>query len=370
MKKITIIITLILVLTGALSLAKTECSTQELDLPSSFSWGNINGTDFLPPIKNQAPAPTCEAYALVAAVETLAQYEVGYPFDIDLSEAHLFFYANGTTDWGVPITDAADYLMTYGVPDEGCYPDPFRPYDPDSLDSLPGWENRTVKITSWGWVPNDVTSMKWALVHHGPLIVCILQRNDFLYYWGGVYTPHRWMQIQSGHVVTLVGYDDSEECWILRNSAGEAWGEDGYARISYDAQSPYHPFFWPFYGVTGVFYIDGVYGNFMPDVPQVYITNPQMDHTYVFDQELPTLLQRVPSLQRRAPRIYGPITVEVDTSNTDRVEFYLDGELQFLDEESPFSYELDASRGLHTLELFAYNEHAASKDIMDFYVMI
>jgi len=225
MKKISIIsiITILLIIPAISAEINNEQTTEEL--PASFCWRDINGTDFTTPIKNQAPAPTCEAYALVAAVETLAQYEVGYPFDIDLSEAHLFFYPGGTTDWGVSVIDAANYLIEYGVPDEGCYPDPHKPYDPDSNDSLAGWENRTVKITSWGWVPNDVNSIKWALVNHGPLIVCILQRNDFLRYRGGVYTPHRWMDIQSGHVVNLVGYDDAEECWILRNSAGTSWGD-------------------------------------------------------------------------------------------------------------------------------------------------
>ena len=368
MKKIVVLLIIALLINIPLALADGVTNIQSSDLPSSFCWRDIDGIDYTPAIRNQAPAPTCEAYALVAAVETLVQYQAGYPFDIDLSEAHLFFYANGTTDWGVPITDAANYLIEYGIPDEGCYPDPHRPYDPESLDSLSGWENRTVKITNWGWVPNDVETIKWALIEYGPLIVCILQRNDFLRYRSGVYTPHRWMKIQSGHVVNLVGYDDSEECWILRNSAGEGWGEDGYARISYDAHSPYHPFFWPFYDITGIFFIDGVYGNFMPDVPKAYIVNPRMDHTYISGREFPTKLTQLSFIQKRSPRIFGPVKVEIDATNTDIVEFYLDGELEFVDEEQPFEWELDTSPGSHTIEVFAYNDHNTSKDILDVFV--
>jgi hypothetical protein len=368
MKKIIVISVIALLINISPVIADCNTDSQLDELPSSFCWRNINGTDFTTPIKNQAPAPTCEAYALVSAVETLVQYELGYPFDCDLSEAHLFFYAGGTTDWGVRVIDACEYLIEHGVPDEGCYPDPHRPYDPDSNDSLAGWENRTVKITEWGWVENSVDSIKHALVEHGPLIVCILQRNDFLRYRGGVYTPHRWMEIQSGHVVTLVGYDDADECWILRNSAGTGWGEDGYARISYSAHNPYTPFFWPFYGFTGIFYVDGVYGNFQPGVPQAYITNPKKDHTYIFGRELPTFFTQIKSIQKRSPRIFGPVNVNVGANNTNYVKFYLDGELKFTDEEEPYEWELDTTKGMHTIEVYAHNEHNTSKDILDVFV--
>jgi C1A family cysteine protease len=66
---------------------KTTVST---DLPVSFDWRDVNGIDYVTPVKNQAPAPTCEAYGLVAALETMVQYKAGYPFGCDLSEAHLF----------------------------------------------------------------------------------------------------------------------------------------------------------------------------------------------------------------------------------------------------------------------------------------
>ena len=33
--------------------------------------------------------------------------------------------------------------------------------------------------------------------------------------------------------VVLVGWDEPEQAWILRNSWGTDWGEDGYMRIRY-----------------------------------------------------------------------------------------------------------------------------------------
>lgn len=72
----------------------------------------------------------------------------------------------------------------------------------------------------------------------------------------------------------------------------------------------------------GIFYVDGVYGNLMPDV-------------------------------------------KLNVSNAIRVEFYLDGELQYVDEDEPFEWKLSCKIGLHTVEVMAYNERNTSKAIVD-----
>ena len=330
-------------------------------LPPYFSWQDINGTDYTTPIKDQSPAPTCEAYALCASLETLMQYQMGELYGPDLSETHLYFYAGGTYEAGyVNLEDAADYLIEFGVPDEGCYPDPHRAFD-YPFESLPGWENRTAKIQEWGWVKHDVDAIKSALIEHGPLIICIYFWRDFYYYRGGVY-EHRWGQRAGGHVVTIVGYDDSNECWIVKNSWGTKWGENGWFRMSYDADM-----FADWYGDgTGIMYIDGVYGNLKPDVPKVNIGTPTFHHTYLFGIGFPTIFKKLP-LQKAAARIFGNLQVEVTAENTNRVEFYVDYALHHIDDEAPFTWDLQATRGLHTLEIRASNDVNTSLDIIDFY---
>jgi len=333
-------------------------------LPTSFSWRNINGTDYTTPVKNQAPAPTCEAYALCASLETLMQYQLGERYGPDLSETHLYFYAGGTYEAGyVNIMDAANYLVEYGVPDEGCFPDPHRPFD-YPFESLPGWENRTMKITEWGWVSHDIDSIKTALIDHGPLAICVSFCKDFYYYHGGVYT-HRWGKHAGGHVMCLVGYDDTKQAWLVKNSAGTEWGEEGWIWISYDADM-----FAEWYGVgTGIMYIDGVYGNMKPNVPKVHIEAPTIFKTYVGGREFSTIFKEL-FIQKAAPRIFGRFVVEVNAENTNYVEFFIDGEKQCTDDDAPYTWDLQASRGLHTLEVRGYNEYNISSDIVDFYCLI
>ncbi len=339
------------------------------DLPSSFDWRNVDGVDFTTPIKNQEPAPLCEAYALCAAIETKIQYKIGTPFGCDLSEAHLFFYSGGTCNWGVELTDAAQYLIDFGVPDEGCFPDPHRPED-QNFESLEGWQNRTVRIQEWGWVDSDERDeIKRALIEYGPLVVCILQRRDFLFYRGGIYRPGPG-RVQSGHVVTIVGYDDNQQCWIIRNSAGTRWGEDGYARVAYSAHSIRRPFFWPFYGGTGILYIDGVSGTFFPDVPKLSIQSPQRGHTYLKGFEFPTVFLKHPRYPYGVPRILGDVSLDVTAFNTEYVEFYYDGSLLFSDFDRPFTWKLDAPRGFHSIEVLGYAGNGnCSKAMIDVYVI-
>jgi parallel beta-helix repeat protein len=352
------------------STAKKIISKQTLELlPSIFSWRDINGTDYTTPVKNQVPSPTCEAYALCASLETLMQYEIGRIYTPDLSETHLYFYSGGTyRAGGVLVGDAAEYLINFGVPDEGCFPDPHRAYD-YPFESLTDWENRTVKIKEWGWIENDIESIKHALINYGPLVICIVQRADFLSYKGGIYCPVRGQQIINGHVLTIVGYNDNERYWIIKNSGGDGWGEEGYARVSYDADKMIHPVIWPFYGGTGILYIDGLYGNFEPDVPKIYIENLKRHHTYIFGREYPTKFKNLKFVEKALPRIIGWSNVNINLTNGNGVKFYMDDELKHIDDESPFTWRFSAAFGTHTIYAVAYNDKHFSKDIVDIFIL-
>jgi hypothetical protein len=363
-KKITILCLMLLVL-PVVSVDAMENSPiqQSAMLPAAFSWQDINGTDYTTPIRDQSPAPTCEAFAICAALETKMQYQLKEIYNPDLSENHLFFYAGGSIEEGwVSLVDAANYLKEFGVPDEGCYPDPHRPFD-YPFESLPGWENRTVKITDWSWIDNNVTIMKQALIDHGPLIICIRFWQDFFYYQGGVYKNHTGPHA-GGHVVAIVGYDDSKSCWIVKNSWGTKWGEKGYFRMAYDADMISN-----WYGPSGVMYVEGVYGNLKPDAPKVYIEKPDYYHSYFFGIGLPTLIKKV-SIQKAAARIFGPLTVVVTTEDATSVEFFIDNVSKYFDTEAPFSWKLDTTTGLHTLMVKATNDqNVSSLDIQDIYVI-
>lgn len=335
------------------------------NLPSFFSWKNIDGIDYSTPIKNQAPAPTCEAYALCAALETKLQYKTKELYTPDLSETHLYFYAGGTyRDGYVNIEDAADYLIDHGVPDEGCYPDPHRPFD-YPYTSVEGWQNRTVKITEWGWVERNEETIKQSLIKYGPLPACFNLYKDFDYYNGGVYT-HTFGSRRGGHVMTIFGYDDENQCWIIKNSAGSDWGERGYIRMHYDST-----WFAEWYGEgTGVMYINGSYGNIKPDVPKVYIQSPKIFHSYIYGHEYKQIFRKLLSIQKAAARIIGPLNLKITAENTDKIEIYVDDMYQTTINDIPYELTLIIENGLHTIKTLAYDKDGdVSRDLLDVFLL-
>jgi parallel beta-helix repeat protein len=240
-----------------LSLPKNSSpSSEPLVLPSSFSWRDIDGVDFTTPIRNQIPYPSCETFALVAAVETMVQYKVGFPFNCDLSEAHLFFYSGGNINWGSYPENDTEFLKEYGVPDEACWPYPQEKYQYPLNTTSPNWMNRTVKITDWSYITADPVAIKTALVTNGPVPSYFLVYQDFLYFKRGIY-EHRWGKARGPHYMAIVGYNDDPGYWIVKNSWGTSYQDDGWVNIKY--------------GECGIgtinFYLTGVYGRF----PIVYV---------------------------------------------------------------------------------------------------
>jgi parallel beta-helix repeat protein len=232
--------------------AKEKYPTEEnLVLPSSFSWRDINGVDFTTPIRNQTPYPSCESFALVAAVETMVQYKVGFPFNCDLSEAHLFFFSGGNIIWGsYPENDTA-FLKNYGVPDEACWPYPKDKYQYPLNTTSPNWQSRTVKISNWSYIPPDPVAIKTAILTNGPVPSYFLVYDDFVYFKKGIY-QHRWGNTRGAHYMAIVGWNDDPGYWIVKNSWGVNFQEDGWVRIKYGECS---------IGTIN-FLLTGVYGKF------------------------------------------------------------------------------------------------------------
>lgn len=79
---------------------------------------------------------------------------------------------------------------------------------------------------------NDVNQLKAAIVKQ-PVSVSIDANCDaFMNYSSGIFTESCGTDID--HAVLAVGYgsEDSQEYWIVKNSWGTSWGEQGYIRIA------------------------------------------------------------------------------------------------------------------------------------------
>lgn len=94
-----------------------------------------------------------------------------------------------------------------------------------------------LKVKSWIAVEKDETTMLSSLLKQGPLSVLI--NAEFLqFYHSGVWDPILKCDPKSlDHAVLLVGYGthnglfSKKPYWLVKNSWGHKWGEDGYFKL-------------------------------------------------------------------------------------------------------------------------------------------
>ncbi len=198
-----------------------------------FSWREMPEGDFTSIPKSQGGCGACWAFANMGVIEAQYNIESGDPrWDMDLSEQAMLSCSDGDCG-GWNSEPAIEYLEEYGAVSEECMP-----YEADALVACfevcdeydDPW---TITGATWG----DTDTFTWkTMLEHGPLVAHMVTFDDFDYYESGVYTPTT-VEMGGGHVVNIVGWDDSQGAWIGKNSWGTDWGMDGYFLIEYYASA-------------------------------------------------------------------------------------------------------------------------------------
>lgn len=208
------------------------------EFPDSFSWHDAGGVDYLTSVKRQGACGSCWAFATLGAIE--GSYNVVFmnpDLDLDLSEQQL-------VSGGFPccgecgdcssgyVHRALSFIDANGVIDEECMP--YTAFDTSCVACI-DFEERTHHIDGYfRLLPSKQESYKQAMLDHGPMAVGICASGMFLYYSGGVYCePDGALGDGLNHAVVLVGWNDSEQAWIIKNSWRESWGLGGYTKIAY-----------------------------------------------------------------------------------------------------------------------------------------
>ncbi len=195
--------------------------------PTTMDW-SINDSY----AKNQSSCGSCWAFAAVALIENLGD-------QTDLSEQVVLSCATGSC-YGGWYGNALQYFHDFGVPEENCYQYTVSDGNCDDKCSQPSYLEYITDYDYYGRWPTPTSStindLK-SLLQTAPVIVSMLVPNDgtFDTYSGGIYNyDGETIPGDRGHAVLIVGYNDAEEYFKTKNSWGEAWGESGYFRISYD----------------------------------------------------------------------------------------------------------------------------------------
>lgn len=198
--------------------------------PSAFDWRNVNGSNYVTSIKNQGGCGSCVAFCTCSVIESGVRIKLQNPgYAIDLSEAFLFNCGGGSCQNGWGLTSGLDFAKSTGVADEACMP--YQATQMNCNSRCSDWQNRLTKVASYT-NHSSMDARKNAIATVGPVLAGMAVYNDFFAYKSGVYVKAN-DTLAGYHCICVVGYDDAQQCWIIKNSWGTGWGESGFGRIRY-----------------------------------------------------------------------------------------------------------------------------------------
>lgn len=113
---------------------------------------------------------------------------------------------------------------------------PLMSESPDNMFGVPEYidDDSLYHYKAKGWrqlrTPNEI---KAELDHRGPVTAIITLYDSWNDFMGmGPYSPGpRERPNGELHMLSIVGYDDRDGTWILRNSYGTNWGSQGFVKI-------------------------------------------------------------------------------------------------------------------------------------------
>ena len=215
----------------------TRLFTSKLSL--SLDWRNAAGKDYVTPIRNQGQCGSCYAFASMAMLESrlLIAFNVTQKIFSPQDVVSCSEYSQGC-EGGFPYLIAGKYAEDFGVVEDSCYP--YLAHD-TKCEEMPGCTRyRAMKYEYVGGYFGNCNEeeIMMNLATYGPVAVAFEVTSEFQMYKRGIFHTtgltdsfNPW--IAANHAVLVVGYgvEDGMKYWIVKNSWGPNWGEDGYFRI-------------------------------------------------------------------------------------------------------------------------------------------
>ena len=186
------------------------------------------------PVRNQGQCGAPWAFAAVEAVESMNAIATGTLTILSLQQVIDCSSPYGTQGCNGGTTgDAFAYIVANGGLDSAAdYPTTgtAEPCDKEKEKHI------VAKVAGYKHVPPNNETLLEAAVFQRPVAAAIdASSSSFLMYSGGVYDGPCGTQLD--HAVVVVGY--TPEYWIVKNSWGSSWGENGYIFMKRGVSAPH-----------------------------------------------------------------------------------------------------------------------------------
>ena len=212
------------------------------DLPKELSW-----VDSLKPTKSQGNCGSCYIFATLAMLQ--ARLKIKHNEDVTLSVQHSVncnFYNQGC-DGGYPFL-VEKYANEYELVEESCLP--YYGYNGQCSESCDVSElEKTYYVKDYKFIggsygKSNERDMMVEIMNNGPIVASFEPTYDFMYYQSGIYhsvpaaswimsgeKKPEWEKVDHSVLCFGWGEEDGEKFWILQNTWGATWGENGFFRI-------------------------------------------------------------------------------------------------------------------------------------------
>ncbi|KAF9596257.1 hypothetical protein IFM89_008420 [Coptis chinensis] len=211
---------------------KSASSSKEITaekLPSSVDWRERGAVTS---VKDQRTCGACWAFAATAAVEGINKIVTGNLSELsaqvllDCDNYDYYFNGNAGCNGGLP-----DLAFEYIISSGGIVHEDDYPYHARNRYCFLDKRNKEV-VTIDDYRSIDDEKALQAVVAKQPVALSIyIKRGALTFYKSGIFTGP--CGSDSIHSMTIVGYgvDNGIKYWIVKNSWGADWGEDGYIRM-------------------------------------------------------------------------------------------------------------------------------------------
>lgn len=210
--------------------ASTPSTARTLSgIPTSVDWREKHAVSS---VKNQQSCGSCWAFSTVGSIEGAYAIKTGQL--LSFSPQYLVDCDHGDSGCqGGLMTNAFEFVMSNGVPTEESYP----------YRGVEGSCKKVELVTSiLGYydVPESNEYEMLKAISKNPVAVAIeADTAVFQNYKSGVIKSSG-CGTNLNHGVLAVGYDRTDESgyYIVKNSWGSAWGENGYVRLGLSGDGP------------------------------------------------------------------------------------------------------------------------------------
>ncbi|XP_047316363.1 low-temperature-induced cysteine proteinase-like [Impatiens glandulifera] len=195
-------------------------------LPESVDWRKEGA---VPEIKDQGSCGSCWAFSTIAAVEGINKIVTGEL--LSLSEQELVdcdtFY-NAGCNGGL-----MDYAFEFIINNGGIDTEQDYPYlGIDGTCDTYRKNAKVVTIDDYEDVPiNDENALLKAVANQPISVAIEAGGRAFQLYESGIFTGKCGTSLDHGVAAVGYGSENGKDYWIVRNSWGKSWGENGYIRM-------------------------------------------------------------------------------------------------------------------------------------------